>query len=137
MAGGTPARDGLVALSSVHRPPTVLSARNAVVIAFALNGFLFASLVARIPDLRSGLDLGNGALGLLLLAIAAGSVLAMPSAGARMLHRLGGRRGRLGMVLDGVGLLIGASAPRGSGRPRSPRSGCSSTASASGSGTSR
>ncbi len=46
-----------------------------------LNGFLFASLVSRIPDLRAGLSLDNGGLGLLLLSIAVGSVLALPSAG--------------------------------------------------------
>ena len=52
---------------------------------FALNGFLMASLIARVPDVRSGLDLGNGALGLLLLCIAFGSVLALPSrAGSRV-----------------------------------------------------
>ena len=46
---------------------------------FVLNGFCFASLFSRVPDLRSGLDLDNGALGLLLLAGAAGSVLALPA----------------------------------------------------------
>ena len=54
---------GLVALTA----SPVLAARNAVVLAFVLNGFLFASLVSRIPDLRSGLSLDNGGLGLLLL----------------------------------------------------------------------
>ncbi|HRK45712.1 MAG TPA: MFS transporter, partial [Nocardioides sp.] len=57
-----------------------------MVLAFALNGLLFASLVSRIPDLRSGLSLSNGSLGLLLLTIAAGSVIALPSAGA-LIHR--------------------------------------------------
>ena len=48
------------------------SARNAVGLVFALNGFLYATLLARVPDVRGGLDLDNGSLGLLLLAIAAG-----------------------------------------------------------------
>jgi MFS family permease len=61
--------------------PTVLAARNGVGWAFFLNGFLFASWVSRIPEARDALGLGNGQLGLLLLAIAAGSVLAMPSTG--------------------------------------------------------
>ena len=38
------------------------------------TGFCFATLVSRLPDVRSGLDLDNGSLGLLLLAIAVGSV---------------------------------------------------------------
>ena len=63
-----------------------IAARNAVALAFALNGFCFATLVSRIPTLRSGLDLDNGSLGLLLLAIAAGSVLALPSSG-RLIQR--------------------------------------------------
>jgi fucose permease len=86
----------------------VLAARNAVVWAFVLNGFLFATLVSRIPDLRGGLSLGNGALGLLLLAIAAGSVLALPSAG-RLIHRWSaGAVVRGGTVCAALGLLLAA-----------------------------
>ena len=84
----------------------VVAARNAVALAFALNGFCFATLVSRIPALRSGLDLDNGSLGLLLLAIAAGSVLALPSSG-RLIQR-GSAAGvvRLGAVSAAVGLLV-------------------------------
>jgi len=84
----------------------VIAARNAVALAFALNGFCFATLVSRIPTLRSGLDLDNGSLGLLLLAIAAGSVLALPSSG-RLIQR-GSAAGvvRLGAVSAAVGLLV-------------------------------
>jgi fucose permease len=86
----------------------VVAARNAVVVAFVLNGFLFASLASRIPDLRNGLALGNGALGLLLLAIAAGSVLALPSAG-RLIHRWSaGWVVRWGAVSASSGLLVAA-----------------------------
>ena len=59
-----------------------LAARNAVALVFALNGLLFASWISRIPEARSSLGLNNGQLGLLLLAIAAGSVLSMPTTGA-------------------------------------------------------
>ena len=85
---------------------SVVAARNAVALAFALNGFCFATLVSRIPALRSGLDLDNGSLGLLLLAIAAGSVLALPSSG-RLIQR-GSAAGvvRLGAVSAAVGLLV-------------------------------
>jgi hypothetical protein len=84
----------------------VLAARNAVVLAFVLNGFLFASLVSRIPDLRAGLSLDNGALGLLLLAIAGGSILALPSAGA-LIHRWSaGVVVRSGAICGASGLLV-------------------------------
>ena len=84
----------------------MIAARNAVHLVFALNGFLFASLVSRIPDLRSGLELSNGGLGLLLLAIAAGSVLALPSAGA-LIHRWSaGWVVRSGAIFAAAGLLL-------------------------------
>jgi MFS family permease len=91
----------------------VTAARNAVALTFALNGFCFATLVSRIPDLRSRLGLDNGSLGLLLLAIAAGSVLALPSAG-RLIERIGAAGVvRLGGALTTVGLgvaSVGAAA---------------------------
>lgn len=94
--------------TTIPADPTVRRARNAVGLSFALNGFLFASLVSRIPDLRSRLDLGNGDLGLLLLAIAAGSVLALPSTG-RLIERWSpGAVLRAGALVDGTGLLLAA-----------------------------
>jgi fucose permease len=95
--------DGLVALSS-----TVLAARNAVATAFIVNGLLFASLVSRVPDLRTGLDLSNSGLGLLLLATAAGSVLALPSTGWLITRISAGAVVRLGVVLSAIGLVVGA-----------------------------
>ena len=103
MARGPAARDGLVPLTTTT---PVLGARNAVASTFAMNGFLFASLVSRIPDLRTGLSLDNGALGLLLLAIAAGSVLALPSAGALIQRSSASAVVRVGTVCSGVGLLL-------------------------------
>jgi MFS family permease len=79
--------------------------RNAVGAVFALNGFLYATLLSRVPDLREGLDLSNGGLGLLLLAIAAGSILALPSAG-RLVERWGATTVvRAGGVLGALGLM--------------------------------
>ena len=69
---------------------------------------LFASLVARVPDLRGGLGLSNSGLGLLLLAIAAGSVLAMPSTGWLITRSSAGAVVRLASVLCAVGLTLGA-----------------------------
>ena len=81
-------------------------ARNAVVVAFVLNGVLAASLVSRIPDLRGSLSLSNGALGLLLLTIALGSVLALPTTGA-LIHRWSASAVvRGGAICAGVGLLL-------------------------------
>ena len=84
--------------------PVVTAARNAVALTFALNGFCFATLVSRIPDLRAGLELDNGSLGLLLLAIAAGSVLALPSSGRLIERTSAAAVVRLGGGLTAVGL---------------------------------
>ncbi|WP_067437249.1 MFS transporter [Nocardioides jensenii] len=87
-------------------PARTLAARNAVAAVFALNGFCFASWVSRIPDVRERLDLSNGQLGLLLLAMSAGSVLALPLTGA-LIERFGAAGVVLfGAVLDGLGLLL-------------------------------
>jgi len=79
-----------------------------VAAAFVVNGMLFASLVSRVPDLRGGLELSNSGLGLLLLAIAAGSVLAMPSTGWFITRTSAGAVVRLAAVLCAAGLSVGA-----------------------------
>lgn len=88
--------------------PGLRSSRHAVALSFALNGLLFATLVSRLPDVRSELDLSNSALGLLLISASAGSVAALPLAG-RVIERLGPaatvRGGGIGVV---VGLLVTA-----------------------------
>lgn len=61
--------------------PCVFAARNAVAVSFVLNGFCFATWASRIPQVRTDLELSNGALGVLLLCIAAGSLLALPTTG--------------------------------------------------------
>lgn len=58
------------------------AARRAVFLVFALNGMLFGSLAPRIPELKDGLGLSAGVLGVVLIAPAIGSLLAMPAAGA-------------------------------------------------------
>ncbi len=60
----------------------LVAARRAVFAVFALNGVLFSSLVSRIPDVRADLALDNTGLGLLLLAVAVGSLVALPASGA-------------------------------------------------------
>jgi MFS family permease len=86
--------------------PSLLQTRNAVAFSFALNGFCFATMVSRLPDIRSGLELTNGSLGLLLLAISVGSVIALPLSG-RLIDRIGATSvTRLGAIFVASGLLV-------------------------------
>jgi MFS family permease len=103
MCGRDTASDGLPRV-----PTEVISARNAAGLSFALNGLLFATLVSRIPLVREHLDLSNGELGLLLLAIAAGSVLTLPTTGALIQRSSAASVVRLGAVLDVCGLVLAA-----------------------------
>ncbi|GAB3196465.1 MFS transporter [Nocardioides hungaricus] len=85
---------------------SLLQTRNAVAASFALNGFCFATLVSRLPDIRSGLALTNSSLGLLLLAISVGSVIALPLSG-RLIDRIGAAAvTRLGAILVVSGLAV-------------------------------
>jgi len=93
---------------------SALVARNAVALVFALNGFCFATLASRVPDLRESLELSNGALGALLLSIAVGSMIGMPASG-HLIERWGaGAVIRLGALVDLLGLVLaGISAGNG------------------------
>jgi fucose permease len=71
--------------------PAVRRAVRAVYVIFFGAGFAFASWASRIPQVRDGLRLDPKSLGLLLLSIAAGSVLALPLAGM-VVARLGAAR---------------------------------------------
>jgi MFS family permease len=80
-----------VTITGEHAGRAVRQARFAVFVAFAANGFAFASWAARIPQVRDQLHVDPGTLGLILLCIAAGSVVALPLAGV-VVTRLGERR---------------------------------------------
>jgi predicted MFS family arabinose efflux permease len=92
----------------------VRAATRATYAAFAGSGFAFASWATRIPQVRDHLRLDPSELGLVLLAIAAGSVLALPASGP-VIARIGSRRTvgamalLLGLALAGVatGQLVG------------------------------
>ena len=73
-------------MTTTTSAPRLRTARNAVAMAFALNGLLFATWVSRLPDVRGDLGLSNSALGLLLIAGSLGSVLALPLSG-RVIER--------------------------------------------------
>lgn len=95
-----------------------LEPRHAVGAVFALNGFLFASLFSRVPDLRADLSLTNGPLGLLLLSAAVGSMLALPLSG-RLIERWTATRvvaagavvAATGMFVVGLGADVWAAVP--------------------------
>jgi hypothetical protein len=55
--------------------PSLRAWRNAVLAVFALNGFVVASWVTRVPQARDILHAGTGEMGLLLVGLAAGNVL--------------------------------------------------------------
>ena len=66
-------------------------ARIAVACIFAANGALFGSWAPRIPEVKADLHMSSAVLGLVLLAMAVGSLLAMPLVGA-VLPRYGSAR---------------------------------------------
>ena len=93
------------------QPPK--AARFAVAVTFFMNGALFATWVSRIPALQAGRGLSHGALGLALLAIALGAVIAMPLAGWCS-SRFGSRRvTQLAAAMLCVSLPILVLAPKG------------------------
>ena len=87
---------------------TARKAMYAVYAVFILNGFAFATWASRIPQVRDGLELNPQRLGLVLLAIAIGSLVSMPLAGIVISH-LGAARTITVMSLIGAsGLAIAA-----------------------------
>ncbi|WP_370219637.1 MFS transporter [Kitasatospora sp. GAS1066B] len=67
------------------------AARLALTAFFAVDGFLFAAWVVRIPDIRAQVHASHSALGLALLCVSAGAVATMPLVG-RLCLRHGSRR---------------------------------------------
>jgi MFS family permease len=94
-----------------------VNATRATYVAFAVNGFAFASWASRIPAVKAKLGLSPRELGLLLLAVAAGSVLALPLSGP-LVSRFGSRRtvaatsalGGVAMVIVALGYQAGVAA---------------------------
>ncbi|MDG4825510.1 MFS transporter [Asanoa sp. WMMD1127] len=89
-------------------PESLRGATVATFAAFGASGLAFASLFARIPQIRDQLGLTPGGLGLTLLAGSAGSVLALVLAGP-VVARHGSRRVvSVSAVLFAVGLATAA-----------------------------
>jgi len=66
-------------------------ARTAIYVIFGLAGLAFANWVSRVPAVRDALHLSPGQVGLLLLSVSAGSLIAMPLAGM-IVNRIGPAR---------------------------------------------
>ena len=95
------------------RAPADARARRAAVgtlAVFAANGFAFATWMSRVPDVKAGLSLSPGRLGLLLLGISAGCMLGLPVAG-RVTHWIGAPNSvRAGSAVALPGLAMAAVA---------------------------
>ena len=99
----------------------VTAARRSTTVAFVGAGVAFASWVSRIPQIRVALQLSAADLGLVLLALAVGSLLALPTA-AILLRRFSTRTVVSVMALVAAGALtvIGARASPVVGPKRRP-----------------
>jgi len=92
-----------------YTPTRVSAATRGTYAAFIASGFAFASWASRIPQVRDRLHLSPADLGLVLLAIAAGSLVALPLAGI-IVHRISSRRTVAAMsILMAAGLAVVAT----------------------------
>lgn len=82
---------------SIIRPQTVVRSgympktRLAVSLLFLMNGFVTGSWAPKIPEFKEKLGIGEGVLGLLILAFGIGSLVLMPIAGG-FIARLGSQK---------------------------------------------
>ena len=89
-----------------HSP--VNRARNADLLVFAVNGFMIATWMSRLPDVKSMMGLTPGQLGIILLSISVGALIGLPIAG-RLLHRMGSVSVvRLGAAIALPGMITAA-----------------------------
>jgi len=100
--------------ATMTRRPTAQALSFAVFAVFFLNGFNFATWASRLPAVRDGLEFSQAQMGLLLLVIAVGSLVAIPLAGL-VVERLGARRTVTVFALLNAGGLIVATSGVGIG----------------------
>ncbi len=101
---------------------TVDRARHAVYGAFVASGAMYAAFLSRVPDIKHQLDLSTARLGVALLALSIGAVLALPLSG-RLVSRFGSARTLVaagfglagGLVTAGVAVTAGAGASEATG----------------------
>jgi fucose permease len=97
-----------------HDPVALKRATRAVYFVFIGAGIGFASWASRLPQVREELGLTPAALGFILLSVAVGSLIALPSAGI-IVHRLGAARAIVvtalvfaaGLAVAAVGVSVG------------------------------
>lgn len=68
-------------ITEASRHSQLKAATAATFLIFGVNGFVFASWAARIPAVTETLQISSGQMGTLLLCVAAGSLIALPTAG--------------------------------------------------------
>jgi fucose permease len=100
-------------MTTVATERRTTAARNGDLVVFAISGVLMASWMSRVPDVKALLELTAGQLGIMLLAVSAGSMLGLPTAG-RVANRLGAAKTvRLGASVALVGLFLAGLAVQG------------------------
>lgn len=93
--------------------PQLKAAAAATFLVFGINGLVFASWAARIPAVTDTLRITSGQMGTLLLCVAAGSLIALPTAG-HVVGRIGTantvRSAGLLAAAAGVGIALSLGA---------------------------
>lgn len=84
--------------------------RAAITVVFVLNGLIFGSWVARIPQVKEQVAAGPGALGLALFGAIAGSMLSMPFVGA-LARRFGSQRVVVVAAIASAAVMPAVGAP--------------------------
>lgn len=86
------------------------AARAATSIVFAVNAFAYANVIPRLPAVRDGIGLTDGALGAAVAGAAAGALVASLSSGF-LVHRFGSARTTLafGLLLCAASVLPGVA----------------------------
>jgi MFS family permease len=102
-----PGADLLRAASRRATPQPLNRLRAAVAVLFALDGFVFGSWAARVPDVAAGTGAGSSALGIALLCLSVGALASMQLTGA-LCARVGPG---LVSVLAGLGVSAAAVLP--------------------------
>lgn len=85
--------------------PSFARAKWSIAALFCFLGFQYGTWIARLPALKTRLDLGAGEVGLLLMACGAGAAASFPLV-AVLMRRLGSRR----LALVSAGLLVAVPA---------------------------
>ncbi|WP_430539243.1 MFS transporter [Microbacterium dauci] len=85
-------------MNTVVAPSRLLAWRLAVFAIFTASGLSIATWAARVPSIKTALDIDNSAIGLLLLGMGTASIIGL-SCSSVIAARIGTRRGMLAMML--------------------------------------